>query len=122
MIETDYVKYALKHYSTPLFNDDEFIHDLNKVIVLKKLFRRYVNSGNINERLVLNNLIILLNVFGVEAANTILFFKTRQEHWSILKTFLTFLDSYKNNDLTDHISLDDNISRLLENIKCRSFS
>lgn len=94
MNKTEYVQYALRHYTVPLFNEDEFIKDLNKIVVLKKIFRRFTTYGTINERLVLNNIIILLNVFGIEAANVLLFHNVSREHWGLLKPFLVFLNSY----------------------------
>ncbi len=50
-------------------------------------------------RLIINHIIILANVFGVEAATTLLFFKIEKNHWSILKTFLIFLHYMPENDL-----------------------
>lgn len=121
MIERDYVRYALDNYQAPLFSQDEFTGDLNKVIVLKKLFRRYTNDGEINERLAMNNIIIILNQFGVQAANTILFYKVEREHHGILKTFLVYLNSFVETEFVDdHAELDDNIIETLKDITCRS--
>jgi len=121
MIERDYVRYALDHYKSPLFTIEEFNGDINKVIVLKKLFRRFTNDGDINERLALNNIIIVLNQFGVGAGNTILFYKVESEHHGILKTFLMFLNSYVDNEhISDMVSLDEVIITKLKDISCRS--
>lgn len=120
MIERDYVRYALDNYQSPLFDLDEFNADLNKVIVLKKMFRRYSNEGEINERLALNNIIIVLNQFGVPAGNIILFYKVEREHHSILKTFLTFLHSFKQNEFVDDLAeLDPQIIHLLRESVCQ---
>lgn len=120
MIETDYVNYALRHYKTPFYSEEEFTQDLNKIVVLKKLFRRFTTSGAINERLVLNNIIILLNVFGIEATNQMLFFKVEKEHWNIVKTFLTFLDCYVEEQSTKHLKLDETILALLGDLRWHS--
>lgn len=121
MIERDYVRYALDHYKAPLFTVEEFNGDINKVIVLKKLFRRYTNDSDINERLALNNIIIVINQFGVEAANNILFYKVESEHHGILKTFLMFLNSYVENEhVDDLVILDTTIMDKLKDISCRS--
>ncbi len=121
MIERDYVKFALDNYQAAYFDMDDFNSDLNKVIVLKKMFRRYTNAVDLNERLALNNIIIIINQFGVNAANTILFYKVEKEHHSILKTFLTYLNSYTGNDFVDpSTELDPNIIDKLKDITCRS--
>ena len=52
-------------------------------------------------RLIINHLIILANVFGVDAATSLLFFKIEREHWAILKAFLVFLHYMPENDLVD---------------------
>ncbi len=121
MIERDYVRYAIDNYKAPLFSQEEFTGDLSKVIVLKKLFRRYTNDGVLNERLAMNNIIIILNQFGVQAGNTILFYKVEAEHHGILKTFLIYLNSYVETEFVDRDAvLDDNIIETLKDITCRS--
>jgi hypothetical protein len=52
-------------------------------------------------RLIINHIIILSNVFGVDATTTLLFFKTEVEHWSLLKTFLVYLHFMPENDLVE---------------------
>lgn len=121
MIERDYVRYALDNYQAPLFSQEEFTGDLNKVIVLKKLFRRYTNDGELNDRLAMNNIIIVLNQFGVTAGNTILFYKVENEHHGILKTFLVYLNSFIETEFVDDLAvLDDNIIETLKDLTCRS--
>lgn len=123
MIERDYVRYALDNYQAPLFNLDEFNGDLNKVIVLKKLFRRFTNDGDINERLVLNHIIIVLNQFGVKAGNIILFYKVEREHHSVLKTFLMFLHSFHDNEFVDDLAVrDPRIIQCLKDSLCQRSS
>lgn len=113
----NFLKYAADNYHNPhFFTDDEFNSDLNKIVVLKKLLRRYSTAGKINERLVLNNIIVLLNVFGIPATNRILFFRIDEEHHSILKTFLLFLNSYRSTPDTDYIPIDDKVLDLLRGI------
>ena len=119
-VEHDFVKYALTHYNVPLYSEEDFFHDLNKIVVLKKLFRRYTTTGVINERLVLNNIIILLNVFGIEATNKMLFHRVKREHWAIVKTFLIFLDSYKEEDETSELAFDEDIAAILGEIRWHS--
>jgi len=118
-VEHDFVKYALTHYNVPLYSEKDFFRDLNKIVVLKKLFRRYITAGVINERLVLNNIIILLNVFGIEATNKMLFHKVKREHWSIVKTFLIFLDSYREEEAAE-LDFDEDIAAILGEIRWHS--
>jgi len=114
MIEEDYVLYAFKHYKPPLFSYEEFSGDLNKVIVLKKLLRRYTNDGVFNIRLSINNIIIILNQFGIQAGNEILFFKVDPEHHSVLMTLLSHLDSFiYTRYIKDHCDIDSNIHTIL---------
>ena len=40
----------------------------------------------------MNHIIVLSNVISPEAVKVLLFFKIGQEHWSVLKTFLVFLN------------------------------
>lgn len=121
MIERDYVKFALDNYNPPLFTMEEFNEDLNKVIVIKKMFRRYTNNRNINERLLLNSIILILNQFGVNATNIILFYKVEREHHGVLKTFLAYLNSYSDNEYVyDLAEYDEYIIERLKDITCRS--
>lgn len=85
--------YAAKHYHTPMAIDgDAFFEDLKRFKYVKRLLNRYKESGDLSERLILNHLIVIFNVFGFEAGLHILEFKlTEKEHWSTLKPFLIFL-------------------------------
>lgn len=115
--DDDFVKYCLDHYHTPLFTREEFESDLNKIIIIKKMFKRYLTTGNINERLVLNNITILINVFGVEATNVILFYRLEDCFHPIIKTFLIYLSSFKDNSYTSGINIDPTIKELLTSLK-----
>lgn len=84
--------YAAKNYDNPHFFDTiEFYEDLSRFKYIKKLFGRYADTGEINERLVLNHLIVVYNVFGVEAATRLLFLRMK-EYGSFLKPFLILLN------------------------------
>tara|TARA_R110002096_G_scaffold8611_3_gene35413 strand:- start:395 stop:763 length:369 start_codon:yes stop_codon:yes gene_type:complete len=92
--------FAIKHYSNPSCVDEkEFLDDMKRFKYLKRLFRKYDTSKDLKMRLIINHIIILANVFGVEAATTLLFFKIEKNHWSILKSFLIFLHYMPENDL-----------------------
>jgi hypothetical protein len=85
--------YAIKHYDNPACRGvHEFNEDLDRIKYIKRLFKRYQTKAVLKERLILNHIIILYNVFGIEAATRILFLRLEAELWSVLKTFLVFLN------------------------------
>ena len=94
--------FAMKHYDNPSCVDEqEFLDDMKRFKYLKRLFRKYDTSKDLKMRLIINHIIILSNVFGVDAATTLLFFKIERNHWPILKAFLVFLQYMPENDLID---------------------
>ena len=94
--------FAMKHYDNPSCVDEaEFLDDMKRFRYLKRLFRKYETSGELKLRLIINHIIILSNVFGVDATTTLLFFNTEVEHWSLLKTFLVYLHFMPENDLVE---------------------
>ena len=94
--------FAMKHYDNPSCVDEqEFLDDMKRFKYLKRLFRKYDTSKDLKMRLIINHIIVLANVFGVDAATTLLFFKIEKSHWPILKAFLIFLQYMPENDLMD---------------------
>ena len=90
--ENNFFLYAAKHYDNSSCTGlDDFYEDLNHIKYIKRLFNRYETKGELKDRLITNHLILLYNVFGVEPATKILFFKLEEVYWSILKTFLVGL-------------------------------
>ena len=89
----NFLLFATKHYDNPhCENMDEFYEDLNRIKYIKRLLRKYKKTGILRERLILNHLIILQNVFGPMVTSRMLFFKIDEELFSELKTFLIFLN------------------------------
>jgi len=84
--------YAVKSYDKPTYIKSELHDDLKHLSYVRRLFRRYHQYGELRERLILNHLVILYNIFGVEAATRLLFYHVRTEDHAILKTFLLFLN------------------------------
>lgn len=70
----------------------EFEGDIKRTKYLKRLFRRYKVTKSLKERLILNHIILLNNVFGTEATARILFYKIDERDYDILKTFLDYLN------------------------------
>jgi hypothetical protein len=122
--EDNFVMYAVKCYTSPSCLMSEFEGDLKRTKYLKRLFRRYKATKNIKERLILNHIILLNNVFGPEATTRILFFRIDEKDYDSLKTFLLFLNILpktvmgirgKNID-TDLIPVDMKIADILRKI------
>lgn len=117
--------YAMKIYDKPNCIMSEFKEDMKRFNYLKRLFRRYRKVGEIKERLVLNHLVVLYNVFGAEAMTRMLFFKMSKDDQSIVKTYLLFLScmpdmvkGIKGQDiLSSDIPVDLKVAEVLREIK-----
>ena len=82
------VMFALKHYDNPQCEGEkEFHDDMKRFKYIKRLLRKYKDHGVLKERLILNHIIVLNNVFGVDACSTLLLFKIEREHWYRLNHF-----------------------------------
>jgi hypothetical protein len=91
--EDNFVMYAIKHYDNPHCKGmDEFLDDLKRFKYLKRLFRKHYAGKGLKERLILNHIIVIYNLFGPDAATKMLFYKIEKKFWSQLKTFLVFLN------------------------------
>lgn len=90
--ESNFLLYAAKYYDNPsCFDTLEFYEDLNRFKYIKRLFSRYEETGELKERLILNHIIILYNLFGVPATTRMLFLKLKG-YYHLLKPFLVFLE------------------------------
>ena len=73
----------------------EFMDDLKRIKYVKRLLQKihkHKTLKSIRERLILNHIIILKNVFGEENTARILFFRVEPRLYSYLKSFLIFLE------------------------------
>jgi len=121
----NYLLYCAKYYDNPNCTGmDEFYEDLKRIKYIKKLISRYVKTGDLKERLILNHLIILNNVFGPEPLVRIIFLKMRSQ-LSYIKPFLVLLNILPDvvynvgSDkpiMTDSIVMDNNIIEVLRKI------
>ena len=122
--EENFMMYAMKCYTSPHCIMSEFEGDIKRTKYLKRLFRRYKVTKSLKERLIINHIILLNNVFGPEATARILFYKTDERDYDILKTFLDYLDImpdfvYGINGKTissSDLPLDMNVAEILRNI------
>lgn len=90
--DDNFLIYAMKCYNAPHCIISEFESDIKRTKYLKRLFRRYKIAKSLKERLILNHIILLNNVFGPEATARILFYKIDERDYDILKTFLAYLN------------------------------
>lgn len=89
--ESNALLYAAKHYENPnCFDTVEFYEDLNRFKYIKRLLNKYTESGDLKDRLIINHLTIIYNVFGAEAGTRLLFLKLR-EHLHLIKPFLVLM-------------------------------
>lgn len=96
--DSNFMMYAIKHYDNPQCkNMEEFYEDLSRIIYIKRLFNKYLNTGDLKEQLILNHIITFYNVFGIEAATRILFMKIDIKYYSLLKTFILYINYIKPN-------------------------
>ena len=120
----NFLLYAVKAYDKPNCIMSEFKEDMKRFNYLKRLFRRYRKMDDLRERLVINHLVVIYNVFGVEPATRILFFRIDEVDYDVLKTFLTYLnympDRIKGINGKDILSvdipLDENVVEILKTI------
>ena len=90
--QDNFLMYAMKCYENPACKGmEEFFEDLERIKYIKRLLNKFEKKDSLKERLILNHIIILNNVFGAEAAARILFFKLEPEYHSCLKSFLNYL-------------------------------
>lgn len=117
--------YAAKAYDKPNCIMSEFKEDMKRFNYLKRLFQRYRKLGELRERLIINHLVVLYNVFGPEVTTRLLFFKLSKEDYTSLKTYLLFLNYMPNTvrgikgcDIhSSEIPVDMTIANVLRNIK-----
>lgn len=125
--ESNFLLYAASNYTNPsVYDTDEFYQDLNRFKYIKKLFYRYHERGQLRERLILNHLITMYNIFEHRACTRMLFFKIEEQHWPALKTFLIFLNympdvvyhinDINNNIISADIPIDIEVAKAIKNI------
>jgi len=124
--EKNYLHFAMKFYDNRQCTSvEEFNEDLNKIKYVKRLFNRFLETGELRTNLILNHLIVIYNVFENEAATRMLFFRVEKKFYSILKPFLIFLNRLpekikgidKKDIQTNHIPLNETTIKELRKIE-----
>jgi len=119
--DSNFLLYAMHHYDNPQCHSlEEFDEDLKKFLYLKKLITRYKKDGELRDRLILNHIIILYNIFG-PSATRMLFFKIDRDNWDVLVTFLLYLGHMPEtlpefNIILSDIKLDETVISVLRKI------
>ena len=108
--------YAIRNYTNPhCEGEKEFEDDLKRLKYIKRLLRKYYDTGVLKERLLLNHIIVLNNVFGADACATLLLYKIQEDYWPVLKSFLLFLNILRDDEL-NHINKDENVEKILKEL------
>ena len=114
--ESNFILYAARHYYSPRCIDaEEFYDDINRFKYIKRLVNRYNRGGDLGERLLLNHLTVIMNVFGHEAGLKMLEYKIGLQDWDIIKPFLVFIRAIKEDQYTG-MSMDEVVVDKLRNI------
>ena len=105
--------FAIKHYDNPQCEGErEFYDDMKRFKYIKRLLRKHKDTSVLKERLLLNHIIVLNNLFGPEACVTLLLFKIQGEYWETLKSFLLFLNMIRDDELRN-VDEDNNVLEIL---------
>mgnify|MGYP001239971977 CR=1 FL=1 len=109
------IMFAIKHYDNPQCEGEkEFYDDMKRFKYIKRLLRKHKDTGILKERLLLNHIIVLNNLFGAEACVTLLLFKIQREYWETLKSFLLYLNIIREDELPDVIPSEEVLKVLKE--------
>lgn len=122
--ENNILLYAIKCYDKPNCIKSEFDDDYKKFRYIKRLLQKYRLTGEIKERLLLNHLVVLQNVFGVEGSTRMLFFRIDERDYKTLKPFLIYtsampekVSGIKGKDIiSSDIALDSTIVEILRQL------
>ena len=116
LTENNLILFAAQNYRKPNFSDiEEFYEDLKRFKYVKRLVNRYLDHGELAERLILNHIIIICNSFTIPGALKILELKLQDKHWPIIKPFLIYLNYIKNDQYTG-IEMDKTVIEKLRKI------
>jgi len=110
------IMFAIKHYDNPQCEGErEFYDDMKRFKYIKRLLRKHKDTGVLKERLLLNHIIILNNLFGTEACVTLLLLKIQKEYWETLKSFLLYLNIIRKDEL-QHVKENKEVLELLRKL------
>ena len=112
-----FLVYAMDNYKNPSCSGrEEFEEDINRIKYIKRLFGRYMSTGELKERLILNHIIIFYNVFEMEAATRMLFHRMEDKFKPLLKTFLVYLNYLPDDETYVRIPMDTKVVSILRRV------
>jgi len=125
--DKNFLQYAMKHYDNPHCHDiDEFNEDLRRFSYIKKLITRSLNSNDFKDKLIMNHLIVLNNVFGPLHLNRMLCVKLFDQ-LKYITPFLLYMNilpdiiyniTDRGDIYIDTIPMDPHVIEIIRNIKC----
>ena len=111
-----FVLYAARNYYSPRCIDaEEFFDDLARFKYIKRLVNRHQRGGDLGEKLLLNHLTIILNVFGHEAGLKMLEYKIGIDNFGVIKPFLVYMNAIRADKYTE-IQMDQKVVDILRNL------
>lgn len=112
-----FLTYAMDNYKNPSCSGkEEFEEDINRIKYIKRLFGRYRSTGELKERLILNHIIVFYNVFEMEAATKMLFYRMEDKFKPLLKTFLVYLNYLPECETYVRIPMDTKVVSILRRL------
>lgn len=116
--EDNFAFFAIQNYNNPhASTKDDFTEDLKRFRYVQRHLKKYVECGEIKMHLLINHIIVLYNVFG-EAATPMLFYKSKSDYWSAIKTILLYISRYpaRETDSLKKIQIDYNLYKQLQEL------
>lgn len=116
LTDENFYVWAARHYrNRQCLGIEEFHEDLARFKHLKRLLRKYVQTGELRERLVLNHLVVIHNVFGIEAGRKMLLHRMEPELWPAMKTAMVYLNYLPESEMIG-VSIDQKFADVLRKI------
>ena len=92
LTDANIMLYAAKEYEKPNAVMSEFEEDFNRILYIKRLLTKYYTTDVLKDRLIMNHIVVLYNVFGIEAGTRLLFAKLEEKDYEVIKPFLILLN------------------------------
>lgn len=115
--DENFLIFGAKYYhSQTAIDPEEFHEDLQRFKYVKRLVNRYNKTGDLQCHLLINHMVIIFNVFGINPGLMMLEHKIGMKNWCVVKPFLIFLNAISNDKYTD-VTMDHNVVDLIRKFK-----
>lgn len=109
----DWLTFAMKHYENPqLSSIEDFEIDIKRFSYVQSLLYRYKNKQELCDRLIINHIVILVNMFGPSATVVLFYAKADKKYWPALSSFFKLLNMIEKEEAES----DQYVDSVLENI------